>query len=384
MPGLDRRRFLGGLLAGVGGAVLMSGGVAEAGPVFGSRATTRPLFIGTYTDGNGAGKGIGVGTWDPASGQLTAKSVVSVSNPSFLALAPSQRFLYAVDEQAGGRVTALSVSNGALKVLNSQSSKGDGPTHLCVTTDGKHVLAANYDSGSVVVLPVKSDGSLGAATDVAQHKGSGPDPDRQEGPHAHQVLPDCAGAYLHAVDLGTDSVYAYSVSSAGKLKLVHQAKVPAGQGPRHLAFHPNGRFAYIANELGNSVIVAAYDPATGVLTPGQPQTTLTAAPPAGVRNYPGEIVISADGRFVYLSNRGADNAAVFAVGDGGASLKLLANTPVGKNPRHIGLDPTGSFLFSSNQDSATVTSYRVDKATGLLKAVGTPLKSPMPVMTLPL
>ena len=363
----------------------MGSGVAEAGPVFGPRATTtRPLFIGTYTDGTGAGKGIGVGTWDPAGGQVAVKSVVTVSNPSFLALAPSQKYLYVVDEQSGGKVTALSVSNGGLKVINSQSAKGDGPTHLCVTPDGKHVLAANYDSGSVVVLPVQSNGGLGAATDLAQHTGSGPDPDRQEGPHAHQVLPDNTGAYVHSVDLGTDSVYAYTVSSAGKLKLVHQAKVQAGQGPRHLVFHPNGRYAYIANELGNSVIVATYDAATGVLTPGKPQTTLTAAPPAGVRNYPGEIIISADGRFVYLSNRGSDNAAVFAVNDGGASLKLLANTPVGKNPRHIGLDPTGSFLFSSNQDSATVTSYSVDKATGLLKAVGTPLKSPMPVMTLPL
>ena len=366
----------------------MSSGVAEAGPVFGrvdsSAAATRPLFIGTYTAGSGAGKGIGVGTWDAASGQLVAKSVVAVSNPSFLALAPSQRFLYSVDEQAGGKVTALSVTNGALKVLNSQSSKGDGPTHLCVTPDGKHVLAANYDSGSVVVLPVKADGSLGAATDLAQHTGSGPDPDRQEGPHAHQVLPDCTGAYVHSVDLGTDSVYAYTVSGAGKLKLVHQVKLPPGTGPRHLAFHPNGRFAYIANELGNSVIVAAYDPAGGLLTPGKAQTTLTAAPPAGVRNYPGEIVVSADGRFVYVSNRGSDNAAVFAVADGGATLKLLANTPVGKNPRHIGLDPTGAFLFSSNQDSGTVTSYRVDRITGLLTAVGTPLKTPMPVMTLPL
>ncbi|MFI9386800.1 lactonase family protein [Kutzneria sp. NPDC052558] len=381
---MDRRGFLGGLLAGVGGAVLMGSGVAEAGPGSEPRAATRPLFIGTYTDGSGAGKGIGVGAWDPAAGAVVAKSVVAVSNPSFLALAPSQRYLYAVDEQAGGRVTALSVSGGTLKVLNSQSAQGDGPTHLCVTPDGKHVLAANYDSGSVVVLPVKADGSLGAATDLAQHTGSGPDPDRQEGPHAHQVLPDNHGAYVHSVDLGTDTVYAYTVSSAGKLKLVHQAKVPAGQGPRHLAFHPNGRYAYIANELGNSVIVASYDGASGVLTPGKPQTTLTAAPPAGVRNYPGEIIVSADGRFVYLSNRGSDNAAVFAVGDGGAKLTLLANTPVGKNPRHIGLDPTGSFLFSSNQDSGTVTSYRVDKATGLLTAVGTPLATPKPVMTLPL
>ncbi|MFC0435011.1 lactonase family protein [Kutzneria buriramensis] len=362
----------------------MSSGVAEAGAAPDAKVATRPLFIGTYTDGAGAGKGIGVGTWDPAGGQLTAKSVVTVSNPSFLALAPSQRFLYAVNEQSGGKVTALTVSNGGLKVINSQSSKGDGPTHLCVTPDGKYVLAANYDSGSVVILPVRADGGLGAATDLAQHTGSGPDPDRQEGPHAHQVLPDRTGAYVHSVDLGTDTVYAYTVSSAGKLRLVHQAKVPAGQGPRHLAFHPNGKFAYIANELGNSVIVATYNEATGVLTPGKPQTTLTAAPPAGVRNYPGEIVVSADGRFVYVSNRGADNAAVFAVGDGGASLKLLANTPVGKNPRHIGLDPTGAFLFSSNQDSGTATSYRVDRATGLLTAVGTALKTPQPVMTLPL
>jgi 6-phosphogluconolactonase len=358
----------------------MSGVTAAA-----THGSTRPVLIGTYTGGAGAGTGIGVGTWDEANGQVALGSTVTVSNPSFLALSPSRTHLYAVNEQSGGGVTALSLTGGTLKVVNHQSSEGDGPTHLCVHPSGKYVLAANYDSGSVVVLPVRSDGGLAAASDLARHTGSGPDPDRQQGPHAHQVLPDITGAYLHSVDLGTDSIYAYQLNLAtGKLTVKHQVKVPPGTGPRHLAFHPSGRYAYIANELGNSVIVAGYDQASGLLTSGKAQTTLTAPPPSGVRDYPGEVVVSADGRFVYLSNRGADNVAVFATGNGGASVRLIATTPVGENPRHVGLTPGGDFLFSSNQGSATVTGYRVDRGTGTLSSVGTPLATPMPVMTLPL
>ncbi|GAA0625670.1 lactonase family protein [Kutzneria viridogrisea] len=381
MAGLDRRGFLGLSLlgaAGVGltGAVLMDT-PAQAGP-----RATRPLFVGTYTDGANAGKGIGLASWDPATGQVSGTQVLPVANPSFLALSPNGQRLYVVNEQSDGQVTALSVSGTKLKTINSQSSGGAGPTHLCVHPSGKYVVSANYDSGSVAVHPVRADGGLGARSDLVRHKGSGPDPDRQSSPHAHQVLPDPAGRYVHAVDLGTDSVYAYELNlGTGKLALRHQVKLRAGSGPRHLAFHPNGRFAYVATELGSTVITCGY--ADGLLTPID-EVPAIAVPVPGVRNYPAEILVSADGRFVYVSNRGSDTVSIFAVG-GDGKLKLTGSPSCGgKWPRHIGLDPSGRFLFSSNQNSGTVTSFAVDQASGALTPTGKPLATPTPVCTLPL
>jgi 6-phosphogluconolactonase len=217
-----------------------------------------------------------------------------------------------------------------------------------------------------------------------KHKGTGPDPDRQEGPHAHQVLPDRDGKHILAVDLGTDSVYSYRLSAEGKLTLASTAKLKAGAGPRHLAFHPSGKFAYVANELDSTIVVAAYDSARGVLTPGQRQTTLPPGAPTTPRNYPAEVLVSADGRFVYLSNRGHDSVAVFAVADGGARLTLVeARSVGGKYPRHISLDSSGRFLFAANQNSGTVTSFKVDQSTGRLTPSGTPLKTPIPVCVVP-
>jgi len=393
MVGLDRRAFLGAIGATAVGSLLLSacGGPSAPpppaatpvpGPAPAPVPANAPFFVGTYTDGDGAGKGIGVGTWATANGQATLSGVVPVSNPSFLALGPGGTVLYAVDEQEDGGVSALSVTGGELKLINRESSKGAGPTHLCVHPSGRYVLAANYDSGSVVALPVRPDGGLGPATDVAQHTGSGPDADRQDGPHAHQIVPAPAGGYLHAVDLGTDTIYAYQLDNAsGRLTPRGEVKLRAGSGPRHLAFHPNGRFAYVTTELGNTVVTCGY--AGGVLTPGKEQPATT-APSSGERNYPAEVVVSPDGRFVYVSNRGADNIAVFAVGADG-QLTPSSSTPCGgKYPRYIGLAPGGDFLFSANQKSDTVTTFAVDKATGALTSVGKPLASPMPVCTVAL
>jgi 6-phosphogluconolactonase len=375
---IDRRRFLGAM--GVGAGMLVTGEAAAAQP----RAESR-VYLGTYTTWPGGGTGIGLASYDQTTGQLRATGVFpGVANPSFVI--ESGRTLYAVNEQSSGSVTSIAVgAGGGLRIINTQSTGGADPCHLALDPSGRYLLSANYSSGSVSVHPVKADGGLGARTDLVTHKGSGPDRERQEGPHAHQVLPDLAGKHLLAVDLGTDSVYSYQLdTTTGKLVLVGTAKVKAGAGPRHLAFHPTGAFAYIANELDSTIVAAAYDADRGVLTPGQALRTVPAGAPTTPRNYPAEVVVSADGRFVYVSNRGHDSVALFAVEQGGARLRFVETVPTGgKFPRHVTFDPSGRFLFAANQNSNTVTSFRVDPATGRLTASGVPLSSPIPVCVVP-
>jgi 6-phosphogluconolactonase len=351
-----------------------------------AHVTARPVYLGTYT--TSPAQGVGLASYDPQSGVLTSTGTLKgVADPSFLALSGDGTHLYAVDEQSKGAVTAIAVdAQGRLKVLGaSQSTGGAGPCHLSVHPGGRHVLSANYDSGSVAVHPIASDGSLRARSDLVQHTGSGPDPDRQEGPHAHMVLSDPQGGFVLAVDLGTDTVYTYRLDRAsGKLSGVSQAHITPGAGPRHMAFHPSGRFAYLANELGNSVIVCRYDPATGRLTPGAPQPTVPSGPPPSERNYPAEVLVSPDGAHVYVSNRGHNSVARFAVGGAGASLTLLDAVPTGgAYPRHISLDPSGALLFAANQNSGTVTTFHRDPASGALTATGASFKAPTPVCVLP-
>ncbi|WP_141977812.1 lactonase family protein [Saccharothrix saharensis] len=332
-------------------------------------------YLGTYTSWAGGGTGLGLGAYDPATGRLRVTGVVpDVPNPSFVI--DAGRWVYAVNEKSDGEVTALAVgADGVPKVVGSRSTGGADPCHLALHRG--FLLSANYSSGSVSVHPVLREGGLGERTDLVVHSGAGPDPDRQEGPHAHQVLPDPTGAFVLAVDLGTDSVHSYRLSDEGKLTPAGTARVHPGAGPRHLAFHPSGKHAYIANELDSTIVVAAYD--RGVLTPGQKVGTLPADVPTGPRNYPAEIVVSHDGRFLYLSNRGHDSVAVFAVERGGASLRLVEVTPVGgKFPRHIVLDASGRFLLAANQNSDTITTFAVDRSTGKLRQTGT-TASPIPV-----
>jgi 6-phosphogluconolactonase len=342
----------------------------------------RPLYTGTYT--SSGGPGIAVMTYDPGSGSVSPSGTLpSVADPSFLA-ARGDGLLYAVDENED-RVTAVAVGGGAPRVLNSSAAGGSGPCHLAVHRAGGHLLTANYGSGSVAVHRLAADGSLGERTDLVQHTGSGPDPDRQSGPHTHMVLNDPGGAFVLAVDLGTDTVYTYRLDTgSGRLTGVSTAKAPAGAGPRHAAFHPSGRFLYVANELGDSLTVCGYDPDTGTVTPGDSLPTVPAGSGGAERNYPAEVAVCADGAFVYVSNRGHDSIARFRVADGGARLELLDAVPSGgAYPRHIALAPGDAWLFAANQNSGTVAVFARDGATGALTPAGDPLAVTAPVCVLP-
>jgi 6-phosphogluconolactonase len=365
--GVDRRRFLGAM--GVGAGLLMTGGTAEAA------AASRRVFIGAYTTWNGGAKGIGIGTYDSATGRLRSTGVISgVVNPSFVIESRDGRFLYAVNENTEGEVTAIDAAT--FEVIGRQPTGGADPCHLTLDPSGKFLITADYSSGSLSVFPVNADGSLGARTQKVQHEGSGPNPDRQEGPHAHHIVFDPSGKYAAAVDLGADSVFVYSFTG-GKLTRVSQARVKPGAGPRHIAFHPGGRTAYVANELDSTIVTCSY--ANGKLTPGQ---VLGTVPPGSPTNYPAEVLVSADGRHVYLSNRGHDSVAHFAVT--GTGLTLVGHTSVGgRYPRHITFDPTGALLFAANQNSNNVTSFTVDRATGGLTPSATPLQTAIPVCVLP-
>ena len=331
------------------------------------------LYLGTYTSQSGGGTGIGITSYDVATGELTSTGVLAgVQDPSFLIMSPSGRNLYAVNEQSSGGVTAIAVdSPNKLRVLNRQPNGGSAPCHLALVANGKYLVSANYSSGDLSVHPVNQDGSLGQRTDLVKHAGAEP--------HAHQVLQDPTGNYVLAVDLGTDSIYTYTMAN-GKLTLRSQATVKVDAGPRHLAFHPNGRFAYVAGELDSTITVCRYDGTTGKVTPGAAQSTV---PPGSPANYPGEVIVSPDGRFVYLTNRGHNSIAIFAVDEGGASLRLIGTPSCGGNwPRHVTLDPTGRLMFVSNQRSNNVSTFQVDPTTGGLTPKSS-FTTPIPVCALP-
>nr|WP_050514415.1 lactonase family protein [Streptomyces rimosus] len=335
-------------------------------------AGQRPVFLGTY------GNGIISCTYDTATGALTRQSSFpGVTDPSFLAVSPNGKVLYSLDN--GGRqgaVRAFTIgAGGALTALGpARSTGGANVTHLSVHPTGRYLLSANYGAGSVAAHTVNGDGSVGARTALVQHTGSGPDPGRQEGPHAHQIITDPKGTHVFAVDLGTDKVYTYRLDPAsGALRPLSEARSVPGAGPRHMVFHPTAPYAYVANELNSTVTVYAYDAATGVLTRGESLPTVPGGAGSAVRNYPAEVVISADGRFLYLSNRGHESVARFSVTGGGAGLRLLDTVPSGGSwPRHIGLAPSGTLLFAANQYGRTVAAFTVNRDSGALTPSGPP------------
>ncbi|MFE7116867.1 lactonase family protein [Streptomyces sp. NPDC057654] len=334
-------------------------------------AAVGQAFLGTY------GNGIISCAYDAATGALTRRSgFTAVTNPSFLAAGPGGKVLYSLDN--GGRqgaVRAFTIgTGGALTALGqARSTGGANVTHLSVHPGGRYLLSANYGAGSVAAHAVNGDGSVGARTGLVQHTGSGPDPSRQEGPHAHQIITDPKGAYVFAVDLGTDKVYTYRLDADGALRAVSEVRSVPGAGPRHMAFHPTAPYAYVANELNSTVTVYSYNPATGALTRGDSRPTVPAGSARAVRNYPSEVAVSADGRFLYLSNRGHESVARFAVTDSGAALRLLDTVPSGGSwPRHLSLSPTGTLLFTANQYGNTVGTYTVNRETGALTPSGPP------------
>ena len=269
--------------------------------------------------------------------------------------------------------------SGTLTPLNSQSSGGAGPCSIDVHRSGKAVLAANYGGGSVSSFPVNDDGSLGEAASVIQHTGSSVDQSRQQEPHAHMIRHDLDYNFVFSPDLGTDKVMIYALDPDTAVLTPHgEASVPPGSGPRHLEFHPNRKFAYVINEMGNTITAFAYDGSAGTLTAIETVTTL----PDGYDevSHTADIHITDDGRYLYGSNRGHDSLAMYAVDGDSGRLTLLGIVPTGgENPRNFGIDPTGSFVLCGNQSSDTVTYHRLDPDTGLLHLSGVVADIPMAV-----
>ncbi|MER7181055.1 lactonase family protein, partial [Streptomyces hyaluromycini] len=341
----------------------------------------RPLYLGTYTSADGGGTGIGLARYDPVTGEITGTGTLTgVADPSYLAVHPDGRTLYAVNERTDGRVTAVRLTDR--RILGSRSTGGAGPCHLSVHPTGRWLLSANYTSGSVAVHPIDTTGALGERTALVTHSSPAPGPG-QQGPHAHQFITSPDGGHVLAVDLGTDTVYSYRLDPAqGTLTEVAQAHTKPGAGPRHLTFHPGGRYAYLADEVGDTVAVCAYDPATGRLTIGEPQSTGSTA---GTTNYPAQFLVTADGAYAYLANRGDNTLARYAVEADGARLRLLDTVPVhGDFPRQIAFSPDGRLLFAANQRSGTVSVFTVDPRSGELRLAGEPFASPVAVCALPL
>jgi len=334
-------------------------------------AADSPFYVGTYTK-TGGSKGIYRYLLDSESGKITAGELAAeAKNPSFLAIHPGGKLLYAATEGATGEAAAYAIAaDGTLKFLNKQSAKGNGTCHIVVDPTGQNVLVANYGSGTVAVLPIQPDGGLGEASSFHQHTGSSADPARQKGPHAHSIYVDPAAKFVYSCDLGTDRIDGYKFDAAkGTITLDETAtgKVPPGSGPRHLALHPKQDTAYVINEMLSTVTGFRRDPATGALTAIDSVSTL---PPAftGKGNSTAEIFIHPNGKFLYGSNRGHDSIAVFAISSDG-QLALVEHAPAAvKVPRSFALDPTGQWLLTAGQDSNDIAVLKVDPATGKLTA----------------
>jgi len=335
-------------------------------------AQTADFYIGTYTKPGGS-LGIYRGSIDTKTGAIKVEGLAGeAKNPSFLATHPNGKFLYAAIEQGGGAVGAFAIEkDGSLRHLNDDSSKGAGNCFVTVDASGRNVLAANYGGGSIASLPIREDGSVGPASAFVQHTGQGGDPKRQSAPHAHAIYAN--GDFVYACDLGTDDVFVYRFDAAKGTLVPNDppsGKVPPASGPRHLAFHPKGGFAYVNNEMTCTASVFAHDAKKGTLTLLQTLITLPEGVAAGGGNSTAEIFCRPDGRFVYVSNRGHDSIAVFAIGADG-KLTSVEVAPAGvKIPRGFGLSPDGNWLVAAGQSSNSLASHRIDPATGKLTRVG--------------
>ena len=369
------------LLALALGALSMVGNAADA-----ARQKSR-FYVGTYTD-HGS-KGIYAYRFDSATGASTSQGLAAESaNPSFLAIATSGKFLYAVNEiskfngQPTGAVSAFAIQpkTANLTLLNQVSSRGAGPAHIALDRSGKYALVSNYDAGSVTVFPLLADGSLGEATAFVQHKGSSVNKERQEGPHAHAAVFSPDNRFVIVADLGLDQLLVYSFNAAaGTLASDPQiVRAVPGAGPRHLVFDAAGRHLYVVNEMQSTVVTYAYDAANGTLS----ELQIVSALPKGFAraSEAAEIEIHSSGKFLFASNRGDDSIAVFAVNAKDGTLTPLEFVSTGgKTPRNFELDPTGAWLLVANQDSDDIVVFRVDPSTGHLTRSGPELHVPSPV-----
>jgi 6-phosphogluconolactonase len=351
---------------------------------------TEPIRFGTGKILEGKGEGIYLYRMDPATGTLEFDSkTTGVVNPSYLAIDPTQRFLYAVNElktyedKPTGTISAFAVDakSGKLGFLNRRLTHGTDPCHVTVDGEGRYIFVANFMSGSVCVLPVQKDGSLGEASDFVQHLGSSVDLVRQKGPHAHSVTLDRTNRFAFVPDLGLDKLMVYTFDrTRGMLEphAVAWVKMKPGAGPRHLALHPGGRFAFLINELDSTLAALSVDARKGVFKVRQVVPTLPA-------DFQGEstcadVQVTPSGRFVYASNRGHDSLVIYRIDQHTGRLAYVGHqTTQGKTPRQFEIDPTGRFLLVGNQDTDTIVSFRIDPQTGKLAPTGQVLQVPTPV-----
>lgn len=299
--------------------------------------------------------------FDGETGALTRLGAhTGIVSPSFIVAHPNNRWVYAVSEMGvgshgkPGAVCALEYDREArtFRARNQQASGGDWPCHLALDATGKWLFVANYGTGSMSVLPLLTDGSLGEMSDHVQHSGKGPNQQRQEGPHAHSTTLTPDNKYAIVADLGLDQLVVYAFDATnGKLQEHARVGTRPGAGPRHLAFHPNGRVVYVANELANTVAVYEYDARGGALTERQ---TLDTIPPDAPEDTVGDIHVSENGDRVYVSNRGHDSIAVFTADGAGALTRAAVVSSGGKTPRNFALAPGGKFIIVANQESGTV------------------------------
>jgi 6-phosphogluconolactonase len=343
------------------------------------------LLVGTYTQKGS--KGIYVYRFNTSTGKAELISNTdSAANPSFIAIAPDKKHLYAVSETGGKTPSKVSSyafdkTTGKLSLINQQPAGGDGPCHVAVSKNNKWVTVANYSGGSLAVFSVNNDGSLNPYSQLIQHEGSSVNKQRQDKPHVHQTVFSPAQDYLFAPDLGTDKVVAYQFNSASSKPLSPAStpfvKANPGNGPRHITFHPNGKFAYVIEEMSGTV--GAYSYSNGRLTSLQNVATH----PDDFKGQPGsaEVDLSPDGKFLYASNRGQENnIAIFSVNPANGKLQLKGyQSTLGKAPRHFIIDPSGNYLLAANQDSDNIVIFKRNKQTGMLQETGEQIKVSMPV-----
>jgi 6-phosphogluconolactonase len=379
------RRFFASLLIIVAPLLLSVGRTSGDN----SKATQYFAFIGTYTAKTDS-KGIYSFRFDSSTGRLTATALAApAQDPSFVTVASNYKYLYAVNElsefdgKKSGAVTSYSLDpkSGKLTQLNQVPSGGADPCYVSFDQTGRYLLVANYTGGSVSVFPVASNGRIGAASAFVQHTGSGPNKERQEGPHAHYIATSADNRFVFVVDLGLDEVVVYRFDPAkGSLTPNDPsfAKLAPGAGPRHMAFHPNGKFAYVLNEVNSTVTAFAYDSKNGSFSVLQKLSTIPKDFTA--HNDTAEIVVHPSGKFLYASNRGRDSIAEFTIDPAKGTLMLAGNFPTqGKTPRNFALDPTGKFLLAANQESNNIVVFRIDQSTGALSFTGQIAQVPAPV-----
>jgi len=344
-----------------------------------------PVYFGTYTWGENPSRGIYRSVLDLKTGKLSDPILAAeAKNPSFLGIHPNGKFLYAVSEANGaGSVSAYAIDTeaGDLKFLNERPSGGAGPCHVSIDHAGRNLLVANYGSGSASVIPIKLDGRLGEPTGFVQHEGSSVNPERQKGPHAHSINVSPDNRFAFVADLGIDKIMIYRLDVEKGTVITNSppfAKVKPGAGPRHFAFHPNEKYAYVINELDCTVTAFAYDLASGALTEIQTITTL----PKGfdVSNTCAEVCVHPSGKFLYGSNRGHDSIVVYRVDLSNGTLTFVEHKTADiKTPRNFNIDPTGKFCLVANQSSDSVVVFRIDQETGALEPTGHKISVAKPV-----